>query len=188
MGSFAFKFLSEAGAKIVAVSDASGGVFDEKGLDFGKLVKASRDAGSVIHYKGGRRIDNKKLLELDIDVLIPAALSDVINESNVDKVRAKIIVEGANIPMRDIFEQKLHRKGVLVVPDIVANAGGVISSYAEYKGFTKEKMFRLVEGKIAPCLKRVLEKSKKSRRTPRAVAVELASEDLYKKGKIDFRE
>ncbi len=179
VGSFAFKFLKEAGAKIVAVSDASGGVFNERGLDFEKLSRVSRDAGSVTHYKDGRGINNKQLLELKVDVLIPAALSDVINESNVDKIKAKIIVEGANIPMREIFEQKLHRKGVLIIPDIIANAGGVISSYAEYRGFDQKKMFRMVEEKIATRAKSVLEKSKKTGKTPRDVAIEIVSKEFY---------
>ena len=84
---------------------------------------------------------------MPVDVLVPAAVTDSINDKNKNEIKAKIIVEGSNIPMREYIEEEFFRKGILVVPDFVANAGGVISSYAEYRGYSHEKMFKLVEKK-----------------------------------------
>ena len=113
-----------------------------------------------------------------MDVLIPAALPDVINERNVKTVRAKIIVEGANIPMRHDIEEQLSSRDVLIVPDIVANAGGVISSYAEYKGYTAKKMFALVEEKISASTRAVLAEVRATKQNPRAIAMKLALQRL----------
>src|SRR3972149_9168689 len=141
VGTFACKFLEEWGAKIVAVSDSKGTAFRANGLDYRTLMKTKKQTGSVVNYNGASHLLKEDIFALSVDVLIPAALPDVINERNVKTVRAKIIVEGANIPMRHDIEEQLSSRGVRIVPDIVANAGGVISSYAEYKGYTAKKMF-----------------------------------------------
>lgn len=174
VGSFAFKYLAEAGALIVAVADRQGAVYDERGLN-GKQLFALKSRGkSVSAYRGGKRLSRDNIFGLPVDILIPASVTDVIREQNKDAVRAKIIVEGANIPMREEIEEELFRKGVLIVPDIVANAGGVISSYAEYRGYNPKRMFDLVRRKIRATLAPVLQESRRWKQSPRAVALAMA--------------
>jgi len=176
VGTFAAKHLSEWGAKIVAVSDSKGVIYNESGLDYEQLMKIKTATGSVINYKPGKVLQGKELFELPVDILIPAALPDVINKENVHKVRAKIIVEGANIPMVPEMEKILHDRGILVVPDFVANAGGVISSYAEWRCETPEDMFKLVEEKIKANVELVLETAQADHIMPREAAMEIAKQ------------
>ncbi len=178
VGTFAFKFLEDMGARVVAVSDSRGAIYNPVGLDYKAVMAAKKTSGTVTAYKNASRSDGRKIFELDVDILIPAALPDVINEKNIDQVRAKIIVEGANIPMRLEFEKILERKGVLVVPDIAANSGGVISSYAEHKGYDAEKMFKLVRQKVSTSVRAVLGKSKKEKISAREAAISLAEEKI----------
>ncbi|TAL47551.1 Glu/Leu/Phe/Val dehydrogenase [archaeon] len=180
VGVFAAKFLSEFGAKIVAVSDSKGVIYDENGLDVEKLMQVKQQTKSVINYKPGNVLRGEEIFELSVDVLIPAAQPDVINERNVDKVKAKIIVEGANIPMSVEIEEKLHDKEILVVPDFVANAGGVISSYIEYIGGTPEEMFKMVEEKIKKNTKIVLDRARSDDVSPRDAAMKIAKERISK--------
>lgn len=182
VGSFVCKYLAEMGIRVVAVSDSKGAIFNEKGLSSRELLRAKRRTGSVVNYEGAVKIGRERLFGLPVDLLIPAAMPDVINEHNVDEVRALVIVEGANIPMQVEFEERLHRRGTLVLPDIVANAGGVISSYAEYRGYNPKKMLDLVEKKITINVGTVLSESRRSRKTPREVAMEIASGRILRKG------
>ena len=183
VGTFAHKFLEEAGARIVAVSDSKGGIYIPVGLPYKELMKVKAKTGSVVNFSGGRKIDGKAIFELAADVLIPAAQPDVINKENIDKVKAKIIVEGANIPIRGEFEEALWKREVLVVPDIIANAGGVISSYAEYKGYSKDRMFKMVKEKVSKATREVMERAAKTKKLPRKVAMQIASERILKNGK-----
>ena len=176
VGIFTAEFLAKKGAKIVAVSDSKGCIYNKNGLDIEKLKKIKQDTGAVRNYKPGEVMANEKLFELPVDILIPGARPDVITKENVNKIRAKIIVEAANIPTTAELEAELHKRGVLVVPDFVANAGGVISSYVEYIGGTPEKMFKIVEEKIVKNTKLVLERSTKKKITPRQAAEEIAKE------------
>ena len=118
------KYLSDYGAKIVAVSDSKGCIYNPDGLDYGKLKEVKRETRTVINYSPGHVLKNEEIFELPVDILIPASIPEVINERNVDKIQAKIIVEAANIPATHETERKLHERGILVVPDFVANAGG----------------------------------------------------------------
>lgn len=176
VGSFAAKYLSEAGAKIVAVSDSKGTIYNKDGLKFQDLADFKANTGSVTNYPDGQKLSNAAIFGLDVDVLIPSAIPDVISENNVNDVKARLIVEAANIPVKPEIEKQLHHKGVLVVPDFVANAGGVISSYAEYKGKNPPEMFRLVEKKIKINTKKVLKRSKKDGVCPREAAMAIAVE------------
>lgn len=181
VGVFAHKFLEEWGAKIVAVSDSSGTIYDRNGLSFEKLNKAKQKTGSVLGYPAtstSKKLSRDVIYELSADVMIPAAGPDVINETNIDRIKAKIIVEGANIPMREQFERQLHRKNILIIPDFVANAGGVISSYAEYMGYDEKKMFKLVETKIVPNVKEVLGALGKGNGAPRDAAIKIAKKRI----------
>lgn len=176
VGTFASQHLSDMGAKIVAVSDSKGVIYNEEGLDVKKLFGTKQKTGSVTNYKPGKILPNKEIFGLHVDVVIPGALPDVITKKNVDNVKAKIIVEAANIPMSPEMEDILHKKGALVVPDFVANAGGVISSYAEYRGHNPKRMFELVEEKIKRNTKIVLERAEKENVKPRDAALKIARE------------
>ncbi len=175
VGSFAAESLCGMGAKIVAVSDSKGCIYNADGLDFKKLSEAKK-TGSVINYNPGKIMRNEDIFELDVDILIPAALPDVINSNNVNNIRAKIVVEAANIPMKPEMEDMLFSRNVLVVPDFVANAGGVISSYAEYRGYQPKEMFKMVENKIRKNAELVLKLSAEKNIKPRDAAMDIAME------------
>jgi glutamate dehydrogenase/leucine dehydrogenase len=121
---------------------------------------------------------------LPVDILVTAAVPDLVHTRDVDAIKAKLIVEGSNIPMTEQTEEFLYHKKVIVVPDFVANAGGVISSFVEYTGGNKEEMFKLVEKKVSKNTKTVLEQSKKTGEQPRKIAMEIAKKRVLKKCKI----
>lgn len=132
-GTFAFDLSTKlVGAKVVAISDSQGGVYSEKGLDYGKLKKAKDDTGSVQGYKGAQAITNEELLETKVDVLIPAAVESQITKRNADRINAKILLELANGPVTPDADEILAQKGVFDLPDFLVNAGGVIVSYFEW--------------------------------------------------------
>ncbi|RLF76295.1 MAG: glutamate dehydrogenase [Thermoplasmata archaeon] len=118
--------------KVVAVSDSKGGIYSEEGLPFREVFRTKRETGTVTNYPNVKKISNEELLELDVDILIPAALENVIREDNADRVKAKIVLELANGPTTPEADRILHKKGCLVLPDFLANAGGVTTSYFEW--------------------------------------------------------
>ena len=132
VGSHAARFFAEAGAKVEAVSDGSGGVHRSGGLDTARLLEHVRRGGSVAGFDGGDPIDNDALLTLDVDVLVPAAVEGVLTHANAPSVKARWVVEGANGPTTPRADAILADRGVVVVPDILANAGGVVVSYFEW--------------------------------------------------------
>ncbi len=159
VGTFAHKFLEEWGAKVVALSDSKGTIYNEAGLKHEEMMKVKAEKGTVTAAHGGKVLDGKALFELPVDILVPGARPDVINAANVNNIRAKYVAEAANLPAKYEIEQVLMKKGVVVLPDFVANAGGVISSYCETMGWSAETMFKVVEGKIAPNTKIMLERT-----------------------------
>lgn len=130
-GSFMAKILHEAGYKIVAASDSKGGVKNMQGIDVEKLDEHKEKTGSVIGFEGTESVSNEELLEMDVHVLVPAALENVITAENASRVKAKMIVELANGPVTPEADEILHKNNVLFVPDILSNAGGVTVSYFE---------------------------------------------------------
>mgnify|MGYP003875363035 CR=1 FL=1 len=132
VGYHAAKIANEWGLKVVAVSDSKGGIYNPNGLNPDAVKEHKQKTGSVINFPKAKNITNEELLELEVDVLIPAAIEGVINEENADRINAKVIVEGANGPTTPEADKVLIEKGVLIVPDIIANAGGVIVSYFEW--------------------------------------------------------
>jgi len=131
-GSVAARLLAREDCKIVAVSDSKGGIYNPNGLDPQAVFQHKAESGSVIDFPGADNITNEELITIDCDVLIPAALENQITGENADKVKAKIIVEGANGPTTPEADAILNDKGVFVLPDILANAGGVTVSYFEW--------------------------------------------------------
>jgi len=131
VGYHAARLLHELGCKIVAVSDSRGGIYDPKGLDPEKVMDHKNKTGSVVDYPSCSEITNKQVLELEVDILAPSALENQITESNAGNIKAKIVAEGANGPATPEADEILYKNGVFVIPDILANSGGVIVSYFE---------------------------------------------------------
>ncbi len=132
VGSWTARIAGGLGCRVVAVSDVNGGVYNDSGLDINALVAHSDEAGTVVGFRDADYVDNKELLELDCEVLVPAAIGRVINEENATRVRADLIVEAANHPVTPEADAILEDRGVIVIPDILVNAGGVIVSYFEW--------------------------------------------------------
>ena len=177
VGSAVCRFLAKEGVKIVAVSDSSGCVYNKAGIEVKKLEKIKKETGSVINHPG-EKLENEKLFELKVDILVPGARPNVITKKNVNKIKTKIVAEAANIPTTPELEKKLWQKGILVIPDFLCNAGGVISSYVEFIGGTEKQMFAIVREKISKNTRLVLEKSKREMVTPREAAINLVKERL----------
>ena len=178
VGSYVTEYLAQIGVKVVAVSDSKGCIYNPEGLEYEKLSKVKRETRSVINYGLGKVLGNKEIYGLPVDILIPAALSDVVTKDNVDLVKAKMVVEAANIPVSPEIEEVLRKRGVLVVPDILANAGGVISSYAEYRGYNPKQMLKLVQRKIRRNTMTVLEYAEEEDIGLRDAAVNIAKERI----------
>ena len=132
VGSVSADLLADIGAKIVAVTDWKGGVYNAKGLDVKKLIEHTQQHKTVAGFPGAEALEPSKIFGLDVDILVPAALENQITAANAGDIKAKIIAEGANGPTTPEAHQALHARGVFVIPDILANAGGVTTSYFEW--------------------------------------------------------
>ncbi|HUF24737.1 MAG TPA: Glu/Leu/Phe/Val dehydrogenase [Vicinamibacterales bacterium] len=132
VGSVSADLLADIGAKVVAVTDWKGGVYNDKGLDIKKLIAHTQQHKTVADFPGAEELDGSKIFGLDVDILIPAALENQITVANAGDIKAKIIAEGANGPTTPDAHTALHSRGVFVIPDILANAGGVTTSYFEW--------------------------------------------------------
>ena len=188
VGSWLARFLQRDGCRVVAVSDSRGTIYNKDGIDVEKLIEIKQDKGSVVHYPDGKVISNQALFELDVDVLVPGARPNAINDENKNRVKAKYIVEAANIPIPERIEREFHEKGIMVVPDIIANAGGVIASYVEYINGTASMAFSMIKEKISENVKTVLDTSVSSNKSPREVALELAKSRVKKAMEFRSRE
>ncbi|HVM14383.1 MAG TPA: Glu/Leu/Phe/Val dehydrogenase dimerization domain-containing protein [Egibacteraceae bacterium] len=132
VGSWAARLAANEGYRVVAVSDVNGGIFEHRGLNVPDVMSHARESGSVVDYPNCDVLTNEDLLELDVDILMPCALGGVITKANADRIAAKLIIEGANHPVTPVADRILDERGVTVVPDILANAGGVTVSYFEW--------------------------------------------------------
>jgi glutamate dehydrogenase (NAD(P)+) len=176
VGSVSADLLSCTGAKIVAVTDWKGGVHNPRGLDIPKMLDYARQHRTIDGFPGGEPIDNSQLFELDVDILVPAALENQITMENAPKIRARIVVEGANGPTTPDAHRHLHERGVFVIPDILANAGGVTTSYFEWvqdrHGYFwgEEEVNQRLEAKMCEAFKAVLQTSLKYKTDMRTAA------------------
>lgn len=152
-----FKLAQRAGFKIVAVSDIRGGIYFEDGLDFEKVKEHFEKNGTVVGFEGAQSISNEELLLLDVDVLVPAAVENQITEKNADQIKAKIILELANGPTTIEASRILFEKGVIIIPDILANAGGVVVSYFEWLQDMKEQCWS--EEKVNQKLEKMMQET-----------------------------
>ena len=174
VGTFTYSYLSHMGAKVVAIADKAGVIYSENGFK-------TKPTSTTEHVDGAKKITAEDFWKLPVDILIPASVTDVINDSNKNDIKAKIIVEAGNIPMQENIEDELFKKGIVIVPDFVANAGGVISSYAEYRGYNPKKMFDTVRNKVVKTTTLVMKKSIGQKINPRQVAMELARKRIAAK-------
>ena len=157
VGSWAARIAAEEGARVVAVSDVRGGIHNPGGLDVDKLWTHRGETGSVVGFPGADEISNEELLELDVDWLVPAALGEVIHGRNASKIRARVVVEAANHPVTPIADATLTDAGVVVIPDILVNAGGVTVSYFEWTQNIQQ--FRWDEDEVNQRLRKIMAKA-----------------------------
>ena len=199
VGSWAALLLKERGCNVVAISDISGGYYDEKGIDIGKAIQyRNENKGTLEGFKEATKISNDELLKLEVDVLIPAALENAITEKNVNSIKAKVIVEGANGPTSHEADSIIEKNGIIAVPDILANAGGVIVSYFEWVqnrlGFkwTKSRVYRRSDSIIKQSFNNVYSISKKYKVSLRTAAYIAAIDKVsrtykYRDGSFTFQ-
>jgi glutamate dehydrogenase (NAD(P)+) len=174
VGMHAARFLAEKGAVLVAASDSKGAVADADGLDVDALIAAKREGQCLAGVGKGKAMDRDVIVGIDCDIWIPAARPDVLRADNVGKLRAKLVIQGANIPVTADAEHSLHERGVLSIPDFIANAGGVICAAVEYRGGTETSAFQEIGERIRRNTREVLQLSAREAITPRAAANQLA--------------
>jgi glutamate dehydrogenase (NAD(P)+) len=174
VGKHSARFLAACGAVLIAASDSRGAVHSPAGIDLTRLIALKDSGESVIEYEGGHRLQGDALLDIECDIWIPAARPYVVREDNVGRLKARLVLEGANIPFTVGAEQALHERGVLVIPDFIANAGGVICAAMEYRGATQAAAFAAIEEKIRANTNAMLDAARTKRVAPRQAALDLA--------------
>lgn len=177
VGKHAARFLAAEGAVIVAAADKKGTVSCAEGLDVAKLRALKEEGGSVIDYPDGPDVSKgnaDSIIDVECDIWIPAARPDVIREDNVDRLNTGMVVSGANIPMTAGAEKILHERGVLCIPDFIANAGGVICAAMEYQGASQAAAVNTIEEKLTYNVRRVLDIARAKNCLPRQAAEEMA--------------
>lgn len=174
------RFLAERGAILVAAADSRGAIYNPKGLDIAVLHELKQGGKGVADYPDGERLERDGVIDVECDIWIPAARPDVISKKNVDQLHTTLVIEGANIPITHNAERILHKRGVLVVPDVVANAGGVICAAMEYQGATQGMAMQTIEEKLRRNTRLVLEEAAAKNIPPREAAVNLAVQRVKK--------
>jgi len=178
VGKHAARFLVDAGAVLVAASDTRGAIIDDNGLDLSALMALKAEGRALHEYARGRKLAADALIDVPCEIWIPAARPDVVDGSNVARLHTRIVAEGANIPCTSEAEQTLAARGVLVLPDFIANAGGVICAAVEYRGGGETAALALIDEKIRANTAAVLDEARQTGALPRAAATKLAAERL----------
>jgi glutamate dehydrogenase/leucine dehydrogenase len=174
VGKHVARFLAEKGALLVGASDSNGTLADPAGLDVNALI-ALKEAGRPLRdHPHGRKLDGDAALDIPCDIWIPAARPDVVRADNVARLNTRLIPQGANIPCTAEAEEALHKRDVLVIPDFIANAGGVICASIEYRGGTRQAAFDYIDERVRANTQAVPEESQRRKTVPRAAAVALA--------------
>jgi glutamate dehydrogenase (NAD(P)+) len=168
------RFLTDKGAVLVGAADSRGAIHNADGLDVARLCEIKADGGSLGEYVDATRLDRDEIIDIECDIWIPAARPDVIHEKNVHRLKTKLVIEGANIPITPGAEALLAEKGILCVPDFIANAGGVICAAMEYHGANEGSVLQTIEEKLRRNTRLVLEDAARRRILPREASVELA--------------
>jgi glutamate dehydrogenase (NAD(P)+) len=175
VGRHAARFLADRGAVLVAASDMAGTLHDPAGIDVKALTALKAAGRTVLDASRGEKLARDAVIGVDCDILIPAARPDVVRDDNAGTVRARLVLQGANIPFTPGAEKQLHARGVLVVPDFIANAGGVICAALEYAGATGSAVFPVITDKVQRNTEAVLRAVKERNQLPRDAAIELAT-------------
>lgn len=176
VGKNAARFFAERGSILVAAADFSGAVHDANGLDVAALTAHVESGGKICDFDGGEPLQRDAIIGVDCDILVPAARPDVIRSDNQATVKAKLIVPGANIGVTERAEARLYKRGVLCVPDFIANAGGVICAAVEYSGGTSKQAFQTIDEKVRSNTAEMLERTKRDKVLPREAAAAMARE------------
>lgn len=180
VGRHAAKFLTQKGAVLVAAADSRGTIHNPEGIDVDTLFSLKKEGKGVTDYPSGEKLEHDSIINIECDIWIPAARPDVIHEQNVHRLNTKLVIQGANIPFTYGAEQYLHKKGILCVPDFIANAGGVICAAMEYHGATQTAAFQSIEEKLCSNTLEVLESAKAQEILPRDAAVDMALKRVKK--------
>ena len=187
VGSFAARFLDQSGIKVVGVSDVSGFIYskDENGLNIPKLMKDMKGKAKLSDLQdyGYDIRDKDEIFEIDLDIFIPAAMGGVINNKTAPKLLengVKMVVEAANIPTTADACEYMHKNKIWLIPDFLANAGGVIGSFVEYQGRTEKEAFDLIEYKITKNIKEIITEAIMKEENPRKIATELSKQIVYR--------
>ena len=180
VGKHAARFLGEKGTILVAACDTHGTIYNRKGIDLGKLIALKDGGKNVADYPDGQKLSVDAIIDVECEIWIPAARPDVIRKDNVAHLKTKLVPQGANIPFTAEAERILHKENVLILPDFIANAGGVICASVEYHGGTQAQALQTIEEKIFANTEEVLASAKKNGTLPRQAAVELAEARVKK--------
>ena len=180
VGKHAARYLAKKGAVLVGVSDSEGSLHDPGGIDVIELVALKERDGSVGDYPVGEKGDREAVLDMPCEIWVPAARPDVIRADNVERLHAKLVVQGANIPVTGEAEAALHVRGILSIPDFIANAGGVICAAVEYHGGNEAQAFQAIADKVGRNTERVLDAAKTGNLLPREAAAARAERCLRK--------
>jgi glutamate dehydrogenase/leucine dehydrogenase len=180
VGKHAARLLGDKGTTLVAACDSHGTIYNPKGIDITRLIRI-KDAGkNVTDYPDGEKLDVDSVIDIDCEIWIPAARPDVIRRDNVARLKTRLVPQGANIPFTPEAERILDKAGTLVLPDFIANAGGVICASVEYHGGTQSQALQTIEEKIRANTEEVLANAKKTGTLPRQAAVQLAEARVKK--------
>lgn len=182
VGSGIARYADKAGAKIVAVSTTKGAIYNENGLNVSKLLEMRKKMGGklVQECEGAQRMAKENLFHLPVDILIPGARPYVINEKNVNKIKAKVIVSAANNPTTSAAEETLFKRGIVAPPDFISNAGGIIGGIVGMLKGTEKQAFESVKTLIETATEETLRKAKKERINPRKLAIKRATKNVLK--------
>jgi glutamate dehydrogenase (NAD(P)+) len=180
VGRHAARFLVEKGAILIGTCDSNGSVFYPQGLDVEDLIALKVAGKSVSDYPDGQKGERDAVINMACDIWIPAARPDVIHADNVGRLQTRLVIEGANIPITHDAERALHERGILVVPDFIANAGGVICAAMEYQGTTQTAAFEAIEERLRQNTRQVLANVKTKQILPRQAANDLALQRIKK--------
>ena len=185
VGKHAAQYLAAQGVVLVGAGDSQGAIYNPRGLHIDHLVELKLAGKSVADYPDGRRVARDEVIDMECDIWIPAARPDVIHEDNVGRLKTRLVIEGANIPITHAAERILHQRGVLCLPDFIANAGGVICAAMEYKGGTEAMALAAIEERLRRNTQLVLGAVREKGILPREAAEDLALTRIKKA--VSFR-
>lgn len=190
VGSVLAHSLSKEGFTVIGVSDSAGGIYNKNGLDLNKLESHIRQSGAIANFSEAEKVSNEELLKLKCDILAPCAVSNVINAANAESLNCKILVEGANAPTTPEADQILNDRGVIIVPDVVANASGVTAGYFEWvQGlmrllWSEEEVYQRLDKLVGRACDRMFQRAQDKKCDLRTAAISLAVERLFEARKL----